>query len=100
MDITASYILFRVIFGMVICLTFGYLQSRYQDFNLIYVLLALFVGSGIYCLIVADEILYVLITIYFISATAIVAFIRFLQFIKDYRKKQSEKNKSIKSIGR
>ena len=95
MDITASYILFRVIIGMVICLTFVFLQYRYQHFNLIYILLVLFVGSGIYCLIVADEILYILITIYFIFATAIVAFIRFLQFIKNYRDKQSGKNKSI-----
>lgn len=94
MDITVSYIIYRVIIGTVICVGFGYFQYRYRNFNLIYILLGFFVGSGIFCLIISDEILYILITIYFIFATAIVALIRLILFIKDY-KRNHEKNKSI-----
>ncbi|MGV3489062.1 MAG: hypothetical protein ACO1OC_10820 [Tuberibacillus sp.] len=92
MDITVSYILIRVIIGLFICAIFGYLQHRRPHFNYIYILLAFFVGSGIFCLFIGDEILYILFTIYFIFATGVVALVQFTHFLKKHR---SEKNKGM-----
>jgi len=92
MDITVSYIVYRVIIGLIICVIFGYLQRRYSHFNLIYILLAFFVIGGIFCIIIADEILYILLTIYFIFATGVVALIQLILYIK---KRQSAKNKRM-----
>lgn len=94
-DITVSYVIYRALIGIVICAAFGFLQNHYRHFNLIYILLSLFVVSSILCLILSDEILYILITIYFIFATAIVALIRLIQFIKEYKSQQSNKNKTL-----
>jgi uncharacterized membrane protein len=95
MDITVSYVIYRAIIGLVICVAFGFVQNRYRHFNLIYILLGLFVLSSLICLILSDEILYILITIYFIFSTAIVSLVRFIHFIKNYRNNQSNRNRPL-----
>jgi len=90
MEITVSYILIRVVIGIILCVIAGILQYRFRNINLIYFLLVLFVIGGIVCLIISDEILYILLTIYFIFSTAACAFIRFIRFIRDYRRKKAK----------
>jgi uncharacterized membrane protein len=90
MEITVSYILIRVVIGIILCVIAGILQYRFRRINLIYFLLVLFVVGGVICLIISDEVLYILLTIYFIFTTAACAFIQLIRFIRDYRRKNAK----------
>ncbi|WP_077615293.1 hypothetical protein [Caenibacillus caldisaponilyticus] len=91
MNLLLPYV-FPFIIGVFICVMVGLLQYRRPDGNLIHILAVCFLVGGIYCLITADEILYVYMTIVFIFSSATAAAVKLLLFIKKYVKNQRRRD--------
>mgnify|MGYP001417666775 CR=1 FL=1 len=93
MDLLLPYV-FPLIVGVFICVMVGLLQYRRPDVHLIHILAVCFLVGGLYCLITADEILYVYMTIVFIFSSATAAGVKLLLFIKKYVKKSQRRRDS------